>query len=220
MMRKPSWTISHSVGLVAAMLLALGLWSSTSSGSALDLLPSMPLPFELSAAEAPPFATFSALVAAPAPELRVPGRDAASYLRTLPFGAAIGSAAARHDIDPLLLASIVEVESNFRPAAVSEKGAMGLMQVMPVHLEEGDEPFEPEANLELGATFLASLRERFAGDLALTLAAYHAGAGAVERHGGLPPYRSTRAYVTRVLEIYREHCAEVSADGGLPRPAA
>lgn len=217
-MRTTTWTISHSMSLVAAMLVALGLWSSTSSGSPLDLLPNLAPPFEPVAGEEPAWAA-APPADAPSPRPAPPGIDPTSYLRRLPFGRAIASTATRHGIDPLLLAAIVEAESNFRPAAVSEKGAMGLMQVMPVHLEAGDQPFEPEANLEVGTTFLAALHERFDGDLALTLAAYHAGAGAVERYDGLPPYRSTRAYVTRVLEIYREHYAAVTAVGMLPPPA-
>lgn len=122
-------------------------------------------------------------------------------LARLPFGDEIRQAALREGLDPLLLAAVVEVESNFSPDAVSPKGAMGLMQLMPLHFEEGAEPLEPIANLALGARYLRQLTREY-DSLALALAAYHSGPGAVERAGGRPPYRSTMAYVRRVLDVY------------------
>lgn len=135
--------------------------------------------------------------------------EPAAYLRDLPFGPEITAVAARHRVDSLLLASIIEAESSFRPDAVSDKGARGLMQLMPHHLEGGIEGFDPTANLEIGTGYLETLLARFDGDLALTLAAYHAGPGAVERFGGLPPYPSTRRYVARVLALYEAHLAQL-----------
>ena len=132
-------------------------------------------------------------------------KSEAGYLLSLPFGREIGTAARRHDLDALLLASIVEAESSFRADAVSPKGAMGLMQLMPLHVRGVDTPLDPERNLELGARYLGSLQERFDGDLALALAAYHAGPGTVARYGGLPPWRETRQYIHRVMSLYREH---------------
>lgn len=134
------------------------------------------------------------------------------YLSAMPFGATIASVGARYAVDPLLIASVVEAESSFRVDAVSPKGALGLMQVMPVHIESGIEPLDPEVNLELGAALLADLSVRFDGRLDLALAAYHAGPGAVDRYRGVPPYTSTQRYVARVLEIYLEHYAQLTGE--------
>ena len=148
----------------------------------------------------------------PLPRSPVSTLDPAAYLRDVPFGAEIVAVAARHGVDALLVASVIEAESNFRPDAVSEKGAIGLMQVMPFHLESPELPLDPEQNLEIGTAYLETLLERFDGDLALALAAYHAGPGAVERFGGFPPYSSTRHYVARVLTYYEAHLAQLTIE--------
>lgn len=132
------------------------------------------------------------------------------HLQAIPFGETIASVAARYDVDPLLIASVAEAESSFRVNAVSPKGALGLMQVMPFHVDEGVEAFDPEVNLELGTELLAELSTRFEGRLDLALAAYHAGPGAVDRYRGIPPYASTQHYVERVLEIYLDHYTQLA----------
>jgi soluble lytic murein transglycosylase-like protein len=113
--------------------------------------------------------------------------------------------ARRHGLDAELVLAVVAVESGFRPEAVSAKGARGLMQLMPETAAAlgVEDPLDPEANLDGGARHLASLLALYDGELPLALAAYNAGAGAVSRHGGVPPYRETRAYVKRVLRYYR-----------------
>jgi soluble lytic murein transglycosylase-like protein len=114
-------------------------------------------------------------------------------------------ASRRYGLDPALVLAVVGVESGFRPEAVSPKGAQGLMQLMPrtaAALGVSD-PLDPEQNLDAGVRHLESLLKLYGGDLTRALAAYNAGSGAVERHGGVPPYRETRAYVKRVLERYR-----------------
>jgi soluble lytic murein transglycosylase-like protein len=119
-----------------------------------------------------------------------------------PYAEMIGTAAARHDLDPVLLTAVAAVESAFDPNAVSSAGACGLMQLMPRTAERfgvGD-VFDAEQNVEGGARYLRWLLERFEGDPELALAGYNAGEGAVERHRGVPPYRETRGYVSRVLE--------------------
>jgi soluble lytic murein transglycosylase-like protein len=131
------------------------------------------------------------------------------YMDQLPFGNEIRRVARVHRLDSLLLASVVEAESSFQPDAVSSKGALGLMQLMPFHFDDTEQPLDPDVNLEAGASYLAELEHRFDGDLDLVLAAYHAGPAAVERWGGVPPYRTTRAYVHRVLTRYREHWGSV-----------
>ena len=118
--------------------------------------------------------------------------------------AAIEQAAARHNVDPNLVRSVVKVESNFNPNAVSRKGAMGLMQLMPstarqLHVAN---PFDPQQNVDAGVRHLKSLLESYGGDIKLTLAAYNAGAGAVARSAGVPHIPETRNYVRRITEIY------------------
>jgi soluble lytic murein transglycosylase-like protein len=114
-------------------------------------------------------------------------------------------AARRHGLDPDLVIAVVSVESGFRPEAVSPKGAQGLMQLMPATAEALgiEDAFDPAQNLDGGARHLGQLLTLYGGDLAKALAAYNAGEGAVHRHGGVPPYRETRAYLKRVLERYR-----------------
>jgi soluble lytic murein transglycosylase-like protein len=114
-------------------------------------------------------------------------------------------ASRRHGLDPALVLAVVAVESGFRPEAVSPKGAQGLMQLMPQTAEAlgVQDALDPEQNVDAGVRHLQALIKLYRGDLKRALAAYNAGQGAVERHGGVPPYRETRAYVRRVLERYR-----------------
>jgi soluble lytic murein transglycosylase-like protein len=117
----------------------------------------------------------------------------------------VAQAARRHGLDPALVLAVVSVESGFRPAAVSPKGAQGLMQLMPRTAASlgVEDAFDPEQNVDAGVRHLETLVRLYGGDLTRALAAYNAGQGAVARHGGVPPYRETRAYVRRVLERYR-----------------
>jgi soluble lytic murein transglycosylase-like protein len=118
--------------------------------------------------------------------------------------AAIEQAAARHNVDPNLVRSVIKVESNFNPNAVSRKGAMGLMQLMPQTARQlrVANPFDPEQNVDAGVRHLKSLMESFGGDVKLTLAAYNAGAGAVARSSGIPHFKETRNYVRRITDLY------------------
>ena len=113
--------------------------------------------------------------------------------------------ARRHGLDPALLRAVVSIESNFRAEAVSPKGAQGLMQLMPATAASLGvrDAFDPADNVDAGSRHLASLLASYGGDLRKALAAYNAGAGAVARHGGIPPYRETRDYVDKVLKRYR-----------------
>jgi soluble lytic murein transglycosylase-like protein len=115
----------------------------------------------------------------------------------------IDEAAARHHVDPNLVRALVQVESNFNPSAVSSKGAMGLMQLMPDTARKYDvsNPFDAAQNVEAGVRHLKGLLENFKGNVSLSLAAYNAGQGAVERNGGIPPYTETRNYVKRITNI-------------------
>jgi soluble lytic murein transglycosylase-like protein len=117
---------------------------------------------------------------------------------------AIEEAAARHNVDPNLVRAVVKVESNFNPNAVSRKGAMGLMQLMPSTAKQLNvkNPFDPEQNVDAGVRHLKRLLESYGGDIRLTLAAYNAGAGAVARNSGVPHYAETQNYVRRITNLY------------------
>jgi soluble lytic murein transglycosylase-like protein len=117
---------------------------------------------------------------------------------------AIEEAAARHNVDPNLVRAVVKVESNFNPNAVSRKGAMGLMQLMPSTARQlkVTNPFDPEQNVDAGVRHLKQLLESYGGDIKLTLAAYNAGAGAVARSSGVPRYTETQNYVRRITNLY------------------
>lgn len=120
-----------------------------------------------------------------------------------PFADLIAPLAEAHRVDARLVHAVVAVESAYRPDAVSPKGAMGLMQLMPATARQYAvrDPYDPRANLDAGIRHLRLLLDRY--DLPLALAAYNAGEGAVARHGGIPPFRETRAYVERVLQLAR-----------------
>lgn len=117
---------------------------------------------------------------------------------------AIEQAAARHNVDPNLVRSVIKVESNFNPNAVSRKGAMGLMQLMPstarsLHVTN---PFDPQQNVDAGVRHLKQLLESYGGNVKLSLAAYNAGAGAVARSAGVPRFAETQNYVRRITNLY------------------
>jgi soluble lytic murein transglycosylase-like protein len=116
----------------------------------------------------------------------------------------IDEAASRHNVDPNLVRALVKVESNFNPNAVSRKGAMGLMQLMPQTARQLKltNPFNPEQNIDAGVRHLRDLLDTYGGDVRLSLAAYNAGMGAVARSAGVPHYTETRNYVKRITQIY------------------
>ena len=126
---------------------------------------------------------------------------AGSDLRTLAV-----EVARRHGLDPDLVVAVVGVESGFRPEAVSPKGAQGLMQLMPATARSlgVEDTLDPAQNLDGGVRHLGALLTLYGGDVARALAAYNAGEGAVARHGGIPPYKETRAYVRKILERLRK----------------
>jgi soluble lytic murein transglycosylase-like protein len=118
--------------------------------------------------------------------------------------AAIEQAASRHNVDANLVRAVIKVESNFNPNAVSRKGAMGLMQLMPQTARQLNvaNPFDPEQNVDAGVRHLKQLMESYGGDVKLSLAAYNAGQGAVARSAGVPHIAETRNYVRRITQLY------------------
>ena len=116
----------------------------------------------------------------------------------------ISEAARRNGLSSSLLKALIHVESYFNPRAVSKKGAMGLMQIMPENLQllNIDDPFDPWENIMGGAAYLKAMLERFSGQLPLALAAYNAGPGAVEKYNDIPPYPETRQYVRKVMKYF------------------
>ncbi len=119
--------------------------------------------------------------------------------------AVIEDAAKRHGVDPQLIQAITLFESYYLPHAISTTGAMGLMALMPETARDMgvSDPFNPVDNIEGGVRFVKALSKKIGEDADLILAAYNAGPGSVIRHGGIPPYRETVAYVKTVKRIYR-----------------
>jgi len=114
------------------------------------------------------------------------------------------TASGRYNVDAHLIRAVIKAESDFNSHARSQKGAMGLMQLMPetARLHNVIDAYDPTENVDGGARHLRMLLDRYQGDLELSLAAYNAGSGAVEKHGGIPPFVETRDYVRRVLRFY------------------
>ena len=120
------------------------------------------------------------------------------------FDRYIDEAAILHDVDFPLLKAVIRAESAFNPKAVSKKGALGLMQIMPENLKafQVHDPFDPWQNIMGGARYLKFLIKRFKGQVPLALAAYNAGPRTVDIHRGIPPIPETEAYVKRVMKFF------------------
>jgi soluble lytic murein transglycosylase-like protein len=115
----------------------------------------------------------------------------------------------KYGMDWKLVAAVMAIESNYNPRAISPKGAIGLMQLMPrtaaLYQVSSKELFNPKRNIEAGVLHLKMLHDRYDGDLSRVIAAYNSGEGAVDRYNGVPPYRFTRAFVRRVMARYETH---------------
>ena len=157
-----------------------------------------------------------ATAAAPAESSRQPEQ---AHARSGDLRELVHRLSAEEGLDPKLVDSVVRVESGYNPSAVSHKGALGLMQLMPdtARRLDVDDPFDPEQNVRGGVRELDRLIARYSGNLQLALAAYNAGEGAVERHRGIPPFQETRDYVARVLSLYTGESFRLS-DGRLISP--
>jgi soluble lytic murein transglycosylase-like protein len=117
----------------------------------------------------------------------------------------IRKAAKRYQVDPSLIRAIIMAESSYNPKAVSKKGAMGLMQLMPRTAEAlgVEDSFNPEHNINGGVRYFKQLLNQFDGDVKLALAAYNAGSGRVREYNGIPPFKATQYYIKKVFE-YRK----------------
>lgn len=142
-----------------------------------------------------------------------------------PFQKLIRDAAARYNLDPTLIHSVISIESNFNPKAVSHKNARGLMQLMPrtAELMGVKDSFDPVQNIDGGSHYLSDLMKKYKNDLTLALAAYNAGPDSVDKYGRrVPPYLETMKYVQRIAKTYAKLKAEAvlpaNATGGLSLP--
>ncbi|HJQ36998.1 MAG TPA: lytic transglycosylase domain-containing protein [Thermoanaerobaculia bacterium] len=126
------------------------------------------------------------------------------FAEEIPYGELIHEKAEKYDVDPALVAAVIEQESKFRPKAKSPVGAKGLMQLMPRtgRWMGAQNLYDPEQNIDAGVKYIKYLNARFNGDLRKTIAAYNAGEGNVKRYRGIPPFRETRTYVKKVLKNY------------------
>lgn len=117
----------------------------------------------------------------------------------------------KYSVDPALVKAVIKAESDFNPYAVSKKGAQGLMQLMPKTLNDlkVHDPFHPRENIDGGVRYLKRMLKRFNNNITLTLAAYHAGAKAVEKYEDIPPYQETQHYVKKVLNYLDRYRQEL-----------
>lgn len=127
--------------------------------------------------------------------------------RQVEFNKLITDKSYQYGVDPALVKAVIAVESDFNPRAVSDKGAMGLMQLMPLTAKDlgVSNTFDPVANVDGGTRHLRYLLDYFNWDIELALAAYHAGVSRVEKHLGIPPIPATHAYVQKVKNTYRSY---------------
>jgi hypothetical protein len=126
------------------------------------------------------------------------------FAEEIPFGELIYAKAKKYDVDPALVAAVIEQESRFRPRARSQVGARGLMQLMPRtgRWMGARDLYNPEQNVDAGVRYIKYLDKRFNGDVRKIIAAYNGGEGNVQRYQGIPPFRETRQYVRKVMKNY------------------
>lgn len=137
------------------------------------------------------------------------------FANAVPYGDIIHEKAIKYDVDPALVAAVVEQESKFRAAARSHVGARGLMQLMPRtgRWLGARNLYDPEQNVDAGVKYIKYLQARFHGNVKQTIAAYNAGEGNVKRYGGVPPFRETQTYVKRVLSNYAKRNEQLKQFG-------
>jgi hypothetical protein len=133
------------------------------------------------------------------------------FVAAMPYGDLIHEKAEKYDVDPVLVAAVIEQESRFRSRARSQVGAKGLMQLMPRtgRWMGASDLYDPEQNIDAGVKYIKYLQKRFRGNMKKTLAAYNAGEGNVKRYGGVPPFRETQHYVKKVMKNYDKRNREL-----------
>lgn len=141
---------------------------------------------------------------------KLPPFGGSARVRRRLFDGIIRDSADRYGVELALVKAVIHVESDFVPQARSPKGALGLMQLMPATARQYGvwRAFDPQENVEAGVKHLRLLLDRYGGNVRFALAAYNAGAEAVERYGGVPPYRETTDYLDRVLYYRRQYLRE------------
>src|SRR5258708_2600191 len=147
------------------------------------------------------------------------------FQNAVPFGDIIHEKAKKYDVDPALVAAVMETESRFRASAHSQVGARGLMQLMPRtgRWLGARNLYDPAENVDAGTKYLKYLQKRFDGNLNKAIAAYNGGEGNVKRYNGVPPFRETRSYVKKVMTKYQQRHNELKAyqrnqgGGGVPQ---
>jgi transglycosylase-like protein with SLT domain len=155
-------------------------------------------------------------------EVFTPGPPKPPITAAAPFREIVEAAAARYGVDADLIASVIAVESNFDPKAISRKNARGLMQLLPETATRlgVKNIFDPQENIDAGTRYLRDLLQRYKNDLVLALAAYNAGPERVQQYGRVPPYAETISYVSRVKRAYNKRKTDPSATNtpvqGLP----
>ncbi len=134
-----------------------------------------------------------------------------SQLFLTKYSEIVKQAAKSHGLNEGLIRAVIHAESAFNPRAVSHKGALGLMQLMPSNLRPYGvkDPFSPQQNIHGGSKLLSRLLRKYDGDVKLALAAYNAGEGAVEKYKGIPPYSETQKYVRRVIELQQRYSSRL-----------
>jgi soluble lytic murein transglycosylase-like protein len=132
-------------------------------------------------------------------------RSASQYIKQYEY--VISQASKRFGVEPSLIKAVIQAESDFDHKAVSNKGAQGLMQLMPGTSNDMavQNPFNPEENIFGGTRYLSLMMERFRNDLRLALAAYNAGPERIDEHNGLPPFPETKSFVEKVLRYYKQY---------------
>jgi soluble lytic murein transglycosylase-like protein len=165
--------------------------------------PPVPIPAR-KAAGLPPGFTQVSLRTGRASSYTTPELSAAALVNRAKIEEMIREVSARYRVDPALVRAVIETESNYNSTAISRRGALGLMQLVPTtaHQMGVSNALDPRENLDGGVRYLHSLLERYNGDLDRALAAYNAGPGAVDRAGGVPRFRETREYVQKVTDSY------------------
>jgi soluble lytic murein transglycosylase-like protein len=173
--------------------------------------------FEKEDDPAPAVAAVAPVVPIPAAKEEPPAALAPAAPQPLDPRNLADDAARRNKLPEALIRSIIHAESGFQPDAISPKGAIGLMQLMPgTAAELHADPRDPKQNVDAGTAYLRALLVKYASkddQIALAVAAYNAGPGAVDRYNGVPPYRETRDYVIRVLTEYQHSLAQPVQDG-------